>query len=303
MSPIGHGQSWLLHLLSSLRALMYPAENVRCYRYKQRLSLLALLTVPCWCAPLKPPSAQDIVRKSVENTNANWAAAPQFSFTERDIITRGEKRSSKTYEVLMIDGSPYNKLIAVNDQPLSSEEAGNQERNFHQETHRRRKEAPSARARRIAQYRKERRQDHDLMNEMVNAFNFELEGESMVNGQQCFVLDASPRHDYQPKNHETRVLKGMRGRLWIDIEQYQWVKVHAEVFRAVVFGLFIAHVEPGTEFTLEQERVQGNVWLPSHFSTRVRARVLLVSRKTLDDETYSNYHRTTTDNTELKDEQ
>ena len=49
----------------------------------------------------------------------------------------------------------------------------------------------------------------------------------------------------------------MRGKMWIDTRQYQWVKVHAEVFRPVAFGLFIAHVEPGTEFTLEESPIGG----------------------------------------------
>ena len=84
----------------------------------------------------------------------------------------------------------------------------------------------------------------------------------------------------------------MRGKMWIDAEQYQWVRVHAEVFRPVAFGLFIAHVEPGTEFTLEEKPVQSGLWLPSHFSMQVRANVLFLSRNSNDDETYSNYHRT-----------
>ena len=57
----------------------------------------------------------------------------------------------------------------------------------------------------------------------------------------------------------------------------------------VAFGLFIAHVEPGTEFELEQKPVNVNAWLPSHFSVRVNARILSYSRRSTDDETYSNY--------------
>jgi len=46
-----------------------------------------------------PNQAEDIVRRSVANTNANWAAAPQYDFTERDSITRNGKRTTKTYRV------------------------------------------------------------------------------------------------------------------------------------------------------------------------------------------------------------
>jgi len=71
------------------------------------------------------------------------------------------------------------------------------------------------------------------------------------------------------------------------------VKVHAEVFRPVTFDLFFARVQPGTEFTLEERPVMGDLWLPSHFSMAVKRKVLFASRRSTDDETYSNYHSAT----------
>ena len=37
----------------------------------------------------------------------------------------------------------------------------------------------------------------------------------------------------------------------------------------------------------------GNLWLPSHFSMAVKSRVLFASRRSTDDETYSNYRPAT----------
>ena len=89
------------------------------------------------------------------------------------------------------------------------------------------------------------------------------------------------------------MLTGMRGKMWIDDREYQWVKVHAEVFRPVAFGLFIAHVEPGTEFTLEQASIGGTLWMPRHFVTRVKSNILVWSRNSVDDETYTDYRVST----------
>lgn len=237
-------------------------------------------------------TVEEIVHRSVQNSDADWAAAPQYAFTERDVITRHGKRTTKTYQVTMIEGSPYNKLIAINDQQLPPAQAEEKERQFRKEADHRRKETASERQQRLTKYQAERRQDHALMSEMMKAFDFNLLGEETVNGRRCFVLAATPRAAYQPKERDTKVLKGMRGKLWVDVEQYQWVRVHAEVFRPVAFGLFIAHVQPGTEFTLEQTPIQNNIWLPSHFSTRVKATVLLFPTGSNDDETYTNYRRT-----------
>ncbi len=255
------------------------------------LAFLSLLVAHSGWAAAAPNRAQEIVQKSVANTNADWAAAPQFDFTERDVITRHGTRTVKSYQVLMINGSPYNNLIAIDGQPLSAAQAAAEQRKLQQETNRRQTEPSAARQKRIAEYQKERRQDHALMAEMVKGFDYRLTGEETVNGRRCFALEATPKPGYRPPTRDTQVLKGMRGKMWVDTEQYQWVKVQAEVFRPVSFGLFFASVKPGTKFTLEQKPIEGNLWLPSHFSMAVIARVLIVSRNSRDDETYSNYRR------------
>ena len=68
------------------------------------------------------PNAQQIVRRSIAATETDWKALPHFSDIERDADTKGGSTTSKTYQVLMIDGSPYSRLIAIDDKPLSPAE-------------------------------------------------------------------------------------------------------------------------------------------------------------------------------------
>lgn len=255
------------------------------------VGLLLVLAFSAFGVDSEPNRADDIVRTSVQNINRDWQAAPQYDFTEHDIITKNGTRTDKTYQVMMIEGSTYNKLIAVNGKPLSPEQAAQEDRRAKEEIDRRRKEPPSERQKRIAKYQNERHQDHELMTEMAKAFDFKLAGQDTVNGHRCLALTAEPKPGYRPPDRDAEVLKGMRGTMWVDAQQYQWVKVHAELFRPVSFGLFFARVRPGTEFTFEQEPVQGDLWLPSHFQMVLNARVFIASRHSRDDETYSNYHR------------
>lgn len=235
------------------------------------------------------PSADDIVRKSVANTEADWKAAPNYDFTEHDVVVK-KGTTVKTYRVMMISGSPYNKLIAQNGKPLSAAEMSAQDAKLQQEIAKRQHETPAQHRERVAAYTRERRQDNALLQQMMKAMDYRLAGEDTVNGRRCFVLEGTPRPGYRPISRNTKVLKGMRGKMWIDEQQYQWVKVEAEVFRPVAFGLFIAKVEPGTKFTLEQAPVRGGLWLPSHFSMQVRAQVLWYwAHNSSDDETYSHY--------------
>jgi hypothetical protein len=241
------------------------------------------------------PDVGELVRRSVVNNERNWKAAPEFSFREEDVTTEKGQTARKTYRVVMIEGSPYNELLAKNGEPLTGAEAAAEKEKFDREKQRRRSESSSSRQRRMAQYQRERQQDHALMNEMVKAFDFRLAGRETVGGRDCWALDATPKAGYQPRSHETKVLTGMRGRMWIDSHEYQWVRVHAEVFRPVAFGLFIAHVQPGTEFTLEEAPIGDGLWMPARLVTKVRASVLRVwSKNSAEDDRFSDYRRTET---------
>ncbi len=221
----------------------------------------------------------------------DWKRAPEYSFLERDVVTK--RRSPpiiKTCQVLMIDGSQYNRLVALGDRALSPAEQEEEEAKLRAEILRRGQESERERSKRIAKYLKERTQNHAMLTEMVDAFNFQIAGEENIEGHDCWVLDASPKPRYQPKNRETKVLANMQGRLWVDKIQYQWVKVEAEVMRPVSFFGILAKVGPGTRFFLEQAPVAGNLWLPTHFSVKVNASALgFINENSSSDETYREY--------------
>src|SRR5207248_11717546 len=96
---------------------------------------------------------------------------------------------------------------------------------------------------------------------------------------------------YRPKSRETKVLIGMGGKLSVDKNHYHWVRVEAEVFKPVSFGLFIAKVGPGTRFVLEQAPISPTLWLPKHFNMQLEASVLGIRKASVQDETYKDYKR------------
>lgn len=170
----------------------------------------------------------------------------------------------KTYQVLQIDGSPYNRLMALGDQPISAGQQAEEERKLRNEIQKRQKESERDRAKRVDKYVKERHQDWMLMNGMMEAFDFRLAGQETMDGRDCWLLDANPKPGYQPPNRELKVLAGMRGRLWIDKATGHWVKVQAQVFQTVSFyGLLSTHVSASA--------------------------LGLFNEDSVDDETYSNY--------------
>jgi hypothetical protein len=247
--------------------------------------------------PVGPANdARSLIKRSVVVNDSDWSAQTRYSHQERDVNQKLKadgtvsSTNEKTSRVFMIDGSPYNELIAVQGEPLSPAQKRQESAKLKTEIKKRNSESPSDRAERMQNYTKERSEERLLLHEMIAAFNFSHVGEEKVNGVDCYVLDATPNPNYRPSVQKARVLTGMKGKLWIAKDTYHWVRVHASVFQPVEFGFFLAKVRPGTQFELDQSPVDKSTWMPSHFSQSVDARVLgIYGIRTKVDEYYSDY--------------
>ena len=165
-------------------------EARRCDVHRLAFFLLAVT------ASAIEPNAKEIVKKSVVVNDADFQALPKYSHVETDVEVKidssGKQKSQtqKTFQVIMIEGSPYEKMVTLNGHPLSPADQKKEDQKLKQEVAKRRSESSSAHRTRISKFQKERNNDHLLMQQMVDAFNFTLVGEETVNGHAAYVLDA-----------------------------------------------------------------------------------------------------------------
>jgi hypothetical protein len=255
---------------------------------KSMMKQILLLAVLC-SASLAQLDADAIIQRSVAANEADWKAAHEYDYVERD---RQKGGGTKTSQELMIVGSPYERLMAVNGKPLPPEQQAQGQKDLERTLEERQKESRQQRRERIAKYEKQRESDHLLMEQLTKALDFKLVGEQKLGPYEVYVLKATPRPGYEPPNIESKVLTGMEGKLWIDEKTFQWVKVEATVIRPVSIEGFLAEVEPGTHFELEKAPVTDSIWLPKHFAMKSQAKVLfLFTRKSQADEVYYGYHK------------
>jgi hypothetical protein len=232
--------------------------------------------------------AQEIVRRSAEVQAADFQALPQFNYFQ---TARNPDGTSRTWERLMLFGSRYSRLVAENGMPLPADRQAAEEARLQRQTSERGQESPSKRAVRVNTYEQERQRDNLLLQEMPRAFDFTLVGEDRLQGHEVYVLKATPRRGYRPPSNRARVLTGMEGTLYIEKATFHWVKVQARVIHPVSIEGFIARVNVGTRFELEQMPVSTGIWLPSRFAMTVKTRILLLfSRRTDEDEIYYGYY-------------
>jgi hypothetical protein len=234
------------------------------------------------------PDVKTIIQRSVAANERDFQAAPQFNYKEKDRVGK----EIKNYQVTMIDGSPYQRLLAVGGEPLSKEQAAEELKKEQQAVAERKAQNPQQRRDRIAAYEKDRKRDHEMMGQLSKAFDFTLLGKKKIKTFNVWVLKATPRPGYKPPNMAAQVLPGMEGELWIDQETYQWVKVTAKVIRPVSIEGFLARVEPGTRFEIEKAPVGGGIWMITHFSMQSHAKILfLVNRASQEEDWFSDFTR------------
>jgi hypothetical protein len=179
---------------------------------------------------------------------------------------------------MMRYGQPYRRLIARNGAPLREAEERKEREKSEKLAAERRRETPEKRSKRIAAYEKRRAEEREFFAEIPEAYTFTLTGEERVNGRPAWVIDAAARPGYTPRLSDAKVLKHLQGRLWIDKDEYQFVKAEVETLDTISFGLFLARLQKGARILFEQTLVNQEVWLPKHAFVKFTARIAMLKK-------------------------
>ena len=254
---------------------------------------LALLGALLWIGiPLQAQEAvvQDatsIVRRSISQDAQNYQRLENYTFTDHTIDRRLDKDGSvsssatETSEVMMLAGRPYTRLIARDGQPLSEKDTRKEQEKMDKELDKRLKNPEKDRAK----FEAEREEERRFLQEIPEAFELTLLGEERVDGLPVWKIAAEPRPDYEPRERRAGLLKKVRGIIWIDQADFQWVRAELDVIDTITWGLFIVRIQPGGRIEFAQTRVNDEVWLPSSVRVRANARVALIKMIRLEQDT------------------
>ena len=238
--------------------------------------------IVCLPAILAAQDPREIVRRSVEIDRKNIEIARNYTYLERDEVREldgsGKIKSTQiaTWDVTLLEGSSYRRLVARNDQPLSPKEQKKEEDKLRRSIEERRKETEEQRQRRIADSERGRERRHEPLKEVPDAFDFRLIGEEALPSGEVYVIDATPKPGYKPKLPSAAYFPKVKARLWIDKTDYHWAKVEMETLDTISFGGFLIRLAKGGHVIIEQERVNQEVWLNKSVTIRASARLALI---------------------------
>lgn len=204
----------------------------------------------------------------------SWAS------TETDITKSDDTKEVVVSEVVPLGGTPYDRRMLKNGHPLTPADQRKEDRKYERARRQREEETPSEREARIRKYEEQRA----FVNDVPNAYNFTLLGEEIVDGRASWVIGMTPREGFVPSTPHGALLGHIEGKLWIDEEDIRWAKAEAHVIDTIGIGWILARIERGTQFTLEQTRVENGLWMPRRITIAGAARVMIFHSKTISEE-------------------
>jgi len=245
----------------------------------------------------------EIVRRSVGRDTENWNRAKDYTFqqrtVQRELDDKGKvkKTESETHDVIFLHGRPFNRLVEKDGKPLSDKEKAKEEKRFDEEVAKRRKQTEDANSGERRKYLKQREEQRRFAQEIPDAFNWRLVGEETMGGRAMYVIEGEPKPGYKPRDSRAKLLlPKLKGKLWIDKQEYQWVKMEAETIDTISFGMVLARLGTGSIMTFEQARINGALWLPKHAFIKIDARLALLKKIRSDIQVnFSNYQKFQTD--------
>lgn len=262
--------------------------------------LLVLRLVPLLMVAIvgHAQEAREIVRRAVELDQNNWAKRADYTWTGRsrerhfdghDQVTSDHQES---WEMLVLDGLPFTRMLSRDGKPLSASEQSKEQRKLDHETAKLERETPEEKQKRAADFEKSRRRERAFLLELPDAFDLHLDGSDTIDGQEVWVISGVPKPGYHAKTRDGAAFSKIRGKMWIEKTGYQWVRVEAETIGTISFGVFLARLSPGARLVLEQGRVNDELWLPKREYMSGKGRIALLKRVSEDFElTWRDYKK------------
>lgn len=208
----------------------------------------------------------------------------QYSFTQRS--TRREigkdgvlrETGSETFQLSFYKGNRIRRLIEKDGKPLkpadqedADKDAAKQVEEIEKEIAKKEKRGnsgpPSENSRRIS------------IAEVLRASKLINPRRERFRSRDVIVFDFEPNPDFDYKNAKSmlKFFGKTAGVMWIDEKDKQVARLEAFLFDSYkVGGGVLFKIKKGASFTLEQERLNDEIWLPSLTDINLSARALLV---------------------------
>jgi hypothetical protein len=252
----------------------------------------------------------------------------KYTYTQtivsRELDPKGQMKvkESETFELTFYKGARIRRLVAKNGKPLSPNEEADAQKDVEKRIRNiEKKEAEKERKEREAAQKapknsdatktdgapngdppngdspdsdsEDERKERPSIADVLRASRLLNPRRERFRSRDVIVFDFEPLPGYKPQKNYEKLFGKMAGALWIDPIDKQVARVEARLVESYkIGGGVLASLKEGANFTLEQERVNQEIWLPTRAEINLGVRVLLLKGLNINRTiTYGDYKR------------
>ena len=256
------------------------------------------------------PHIPTLLNEIRANADKIDAILENYSYTEtrieRDIDKYGNliEKGSEKRSLTFFKGYRITRTIEKNGKPLSSSDQAKEDRDAEKQV--------AEIEDRIAEKAKRQIAQRDTGAGKSGQPNGEgqritiadaLRGSLLVNprrerfaGRDVIVFDYEPNPAFKPKTRNEKLFATCNGAVWVDSTTKQVVRLDATLIGDM--GNFLAKAKRGASFSIENELVNNEIWLPSRADINLQIKILFAGININNLIKYSDYRRFVT---EVKD--
>jgi hypothetical protein len=238
----------------------------------------------------------DANQKAIDTIKENYSGRRSVEETQYDSSGKVSKLERREETFFYLDGQEVSTLVSRDGKPQSDEDQRkeNEKARKRIEKIQEKKEHREQKEEKVREEGKEEKQRDDPGIEIfLRTSQFVNPRRERFRGQDVLVFDFEGNPDYKPKKLAERVVQQLAGVVWVDERAHDVARLEAHFVNDVKFaGGFVANLEKGTSFALEQAYLNNEVWLPTYEEAHIGARFMLVKGIKVNEVTrYSDYHR------------
>lgn len=231
--------------------------------------------------PLTGENATHLVQQVVYNeVNGTKNDHMRFAYQTRKETPKG----TTTKQIIETSEGTIARLIAVNDQPPTSEQRQLDEERIHKLVN-----DPEERQRKHREQLDDAKKAEDMLRVLPDAFLYEEIGRE----GDLIKLHFHPRPHFDPPTREASVYRGMEGTLTVDGRQKRLVRIDGHLVQDVTFGWgILGRLEKGGTFFVEQKQLEGPRWEVTVMDVNMNGKALFFKTISMHEkEVSTGFHR------------
>jgi hypothetical protein len=196
--------------------------------------------------------------------------------TAQEVDGHGQtKKTTVTeYDIYWVNGVRVRRMVKKNGKALSPEEIAKEDERIDKQS----AKAHERREQEDAQGKETDSRGHEevTVSRLLELGAFANPRRIQLNGRDTIAVDYTGDPKAKTRNRAEDVLRDLAGTAWIDEQDHVLARVEGRFANAFkIGGGLIANIQKDTRFSMEQTKINGEVWLPARLEGQGAARAML----------------------------